>query len=151
MSQSLIIKDGNGSIKNLQVNSGSNGYISNHTLVSTVTASNVVCYAPYQTPGWNWTTDDGDILALSYNKNRKGVVISNNSSDGKCYLLIGSSSFGTIPNITKQPSKYTFLLDAGATYFGDSSTSALDHVFYVPSASNLINAEAITIAVTEIY
>lgn len=149
MSESLIIKNGNGILKNLQVDSGSNGYISNHALVSTVTGSNIYSYAPYD--GWDWSSDDGVVNALPLSQNRKSVIINNNSSAGKCYVLVGSSSFGTIPDITKAPPKYSFLLDSGGAYFGDSSTSALSHIFYIPSASTLINADAITITVTEIY
>lgn len=149
MSESLIIKNGSGVLKKLQVDSGSYGYISNHALVSTVTGSNVYSYSPYA--GWDWSSDDGVVNALPLSQDRKSVIINNNSLNGKCYVLVGSSSFGTIPDITKAPPKYSFLLDSGGTYFGDSSTSALSHVFYIPSASSLINSEAITITVTEIY
>ena len=44
MPDSLIVKDGNGDIKSLQVNSGSYGYISNHEVVSTATGSIIKKY-----------------------------------------------------------------------------------------------------------
>ena len=151
MSESLIIKNGNGDIKSLQVDSGSNGYISNHALVSTVTGSNVYVYAPYD--GWDWTNDDGVVLSLprSTDLTRKGVIINNNSETGKCYVLIGNSDFGTITDKTKAPPKYSFLLDSGGVYMGDQSTAALEHNFYILSSSELVDSNAITVTVTEIY
>jgi len=149
MSESLIIKDGNAAVKSLQVDSGSNGYISNHTLVSTVTGSNVYAYAPYD--GWDWDTDGGIVTALAANNTRKGVIINNNSETGKCYVLVGNSDFGTITDTTKAPPKYSFLLDSGGTYIGDSTTAALEHNFFILSSSQLTDSEAITVTVTEIY
>lgn len=150
MSESLIIKDGNGSIKSLQVDSGSNGYISNHSLVSTVTASNVLAYIPYGSPGWDWAGDDGVIAALDTNNTRKSVIINNNSETGKCYVLVGSNDFGTI-TLGQPPQKYSFLLDFGGTYFGDHNTAALEHYICVLSSSELVDSSSITVTVTEIY
>jgi len=148
MAQSLIVKDGNGNIKSLQVDSGSNGYISNHTLVSTVTGSNINLYYPYS--GWDWDTEI-TVSAASLDSLRKGMLIANNSSDAKCYVLVGSSDFGTISDLEKAPPKYSFLLEGGATYFADSMTCALEHNFFVVSASHLTDSDAVTISVTEIY
>lgn len=148
MSESLIIKDGNGNIKNLQVDSGSMGYISNHTLVSTASGSGVNLYAPYS--GWDWDTTV-TVSATSHNTFRKSVIINNNSLSAKCYVLVGSSDFGTITDLEKAPPKYSFLLDSGGTYFADYTTAALEHNFFVVSASNLVDSQAVSISVTEIY
>lgn len=145
MSESLIIKDGNSVIKSLQVDSGSNGYITNHTLVSTVTGSQVDSYAAGA--GWEWGT--GSLIASS-SISRKSIIVSNNSEAGKCYLLLGNDDFGTITDIEVAPPKYTFLLDAGGVYFGDSSTSALEHHIYVPSSS-YAGPEQMTVTVTQAY
>jgi len=148
MSESLIIKDGNGNIKSLQVDSGSSGYISNHAIVSTVTASTVNTYSPYN--GWDWNSDSGIVSVLPYLQTRKNVIINNNSETGKCYVLIGSSDFGTV-TLGEVPEKYTFLLDSGGTYFADHNTAPLEHSFCILSSSVLTDSSAITIAVTEIY
>lgn len=150
MSESLIVKDGLGIVKNLQVDSGSNGYISNHTVVSTVTASTVTAYSPNAEPGWDWVSDSGSVQALQLNNSRKGVIINNVSETGKCYVVVGSD-FGTLTSVSQPPPKYSFLLDPGATYFGDSMTSALSHTFFVLSSSELVDSSSITITVTEIY
>lgn len=145
MAESLIIKDGNGTIKSLQVDSGSNGYVGNHTLISTVTASNVDAYA--NGSGWNWGTGIAQIA--TYNQSRKSIIVNNNSEAGKCYVLMGNSDFSVSDN-ESPPGKYTFLLDAGGVYFGDSSTSALEHHIYVPSSS-YADASVMTVTVTQIY
>lgn len=151
MSESLIVKDGLGAVKSLQVDSGSNGYISNHTVVSTVTGSNVKAYSPSGTTDiWNWTDQSGTIDALSYNSARKGIIINNVSETGKCYVIAGST-FGTLTSVSQPPPKYSFLLDPGATYFGDASTSALNHSFFVLSSSELVDSSSITVTVTEIF
>ncbi len=149
MSESLIVKDGNGTIKSLQVDSGSNGYISNHTLISTVTGSNVLAYSPGT--GWDWNdASSGSVVALSQNANRKGVIINNVSDTGKCYIIVGGA-FPTLTSKIAPPSKYSFLLNPNGTYFGDSTTSALSHSFFVVSSSELVDSSSVTITVTEIY
>lgn len=152
MADSLIIKDGIGSIRNLQVDSGSLGYITNHTLISTVTGSSVKLYYTDGPDGWNWGDNKTPTIADA-NITRKGIVVQNNSEVGKCYILMGSSgeTFGTISNITLPPSKYSFMLDSGATYFADPTTSALKHIIFVPSSSLIPNSSSMTVAVTEIY
>ena len=150
MSESLIIKDGSGVVKNLQVDSGSAGYISNHTIVSTVTGSNVIAYTPYGTPGWDWSGDDGVVAALDANTSRKSVIVNNNSETGKCYVLVGSNDFGAI-TLGQPPQKYSFLLDSGGAYFGDHNTAALEHHICVLSSSGLVDSSSITVTVTEIY
>ncbi len=149
MSDSLIVKDGNGNIKSLQVDSGSNGYISNHAVISTVTGSNVTAYTPYGTNGWDWASDDGIVNALSHSQTRKSVIINNNSETGKCYVLLGSSDFGTVVN--GLPENYSFLLDSGGVYFSDHNTAVLEHNFCILSSSELVDYSNITVTVTEIY
>lgn len=151
MSESLIVKDGNGVTKSLQVDSGSNGYITNHTVVSTVTGSNVKSYYNNGPDGWNWdSAQSGTVVALQQAPTRKAVIINNVTETGKCYVIVGSP-FPTLTSKTAPPSKYSFLLDPGATYFGDQSTSALSHSFFVVSSSELVDASDITVTVTEIY
>lgn len=147
MSESLIIKDGSGIVRNLQVDSGSSGYISNHTLVSTVTGSLVNTYV--YGAGWDWGTDSGVINVASSNNTRKTIIINNNSEAAKCYVLMGNSDFGTI-NLGEPPEKYTFLLDAGGVYFGDQSTSALEHHICVQSSS-YADFGQMTVTVTQVY
>lgn len=151
MSESLIVKDGNGVIKSLQVDSGSNGYITNHTVVSTVTGSNVKSYYNNGPDGWDWDdVSSGSVVAVVQNASRKGVIINNVSQTGKCYVIVGGS-FPTFTSKTTPPSKYSFLLNPNGTYFGDSTTSALSHSFFVVSSSELNDSSSITVTVTEIY
>ena len=151
MSESLIIKDGSGDIKSLQVDSGSNGYVSNHTLISTTTASNVSIYYTGGPSGWEWSTASGTVNVALLDNSRKSIVINNNSEVGKCYVIMGTSSFGTITDVETAPPVYSFLLDSGGTYFGDSSTAALQHLIYVPSSSNIPTAQSMSVVVTQIY
>lgn len=152
MLESLAIKDGIGSLKNLQVSSGSNGYISNHTIVSTATGSNIEKYYVGGPFGWDWqSANSGTVNVADYDSNRKNIIIFNNTELGKCYVLVGSSSFGTIIDIEKAPPYYSFLLDAGGTYSADTTLAPLQHMIYVPSASNISDAESMTVTVTQIY
>ena len=169
MSESLIIKDGNGSVKSLQVDSGSNGYISNHTVVSTVTGTQLHVYT-YETGSstvpfseWNFHTssNSGSFKILDYAE-RKGIIISNNSEDTSCYLYVGGlnlvdphddypNDLFEIQDITKPPTRYMFCLEGGGVYFGDAMTSNLEHYPYIPSSSILATPGAVSINVTEIY
>jgi hypothetical protein len=151
MSESLIVKDGNGSVKSLQVDSGSNGYISNHTLVSTVTGSDVSIYYTNGPSGWDWNSLSGTVSVAALDNSRKSIVINNNSEAGKCYVIMGTSSFGVINDMETAPPVYSFLLDSGGTYFADSSTAALQHLIYVPSSSNIPTAQSMSVVVTQIY
>jgi len=152
MSQSLIIKDGAGAYKNLQVDSGSNGYISNHTLVSTVTGSVVKKYYTNGPDGWDWQdTESGSISVANYDMSRKSLIIQNDSEVGKCYVIMGTSSFGTLQSVETAPPYYSFMLDGGATYIADTSTAALGHLIFVPSASNIPDSGSMAVSVTQIY
>lgn len=151
MAESLIIKDGNGSIKSLQVDSGSNGYISNHVVVSAATGSTVAKYYTDGDNGWDWITDSGSISVAGYSASRRSLIIANNSEIGKCYILIGSSSFGEITNVEDPPPYYSFLLDSGGTYFADTTSAVLEHMIYVPSSSAIPDASSMTVTVTQIY
>jgi len=152
MSESLIIKDGNGDIKSLQVDSGSNGYISNHTLVSTVTCSYIKTYYTDGPDGWDWNSaNSGSVDVASFNQTRKGLIINNNTSVGKCYVIMGTGSFGTLTSVTSAPPSYSFLLSPGGIYFADTSTCALQHLIYVPSSSNIPNEQSMSVTVTQIY
>ncbi len=156
MSQGLVIKDGNGNIKSLQVDSGSNGYISNHTVVSTATTASVNQF--YYGSGWDWDAASGTFLAASLDLSRKGIIINNNSTELECYLLLNSQTdssnnagFGEIESVALPPSKYTFVLNAEGVYFGDNMTCTLGHSIFVPSSSLAGNKNNICITVTEIY
>lgn len=158
MSESLIVKDGNGNVKNLQVNSGSNGYISNHTVVSTADTATEGKYWPNKSGGWQWnSTVDCTVQIAGADANRKALIIHNSGSIGNCYILLRSASdttpnngFGTISNISSRPDKYTFVLEAGSTYFGDESTAALKHSLFVPSSSLLTGTDVMHVSVTEV-
>lgn len=169
MSESLIVKDGYGHVKSLQVDSGSNGYISNHTIVSTVSGTQLHVYT-YHTGSstiafseWNFHTssNSGSFKILDYTQ-RKGIIISNNSENTPCYLYIGGLNIEyphddapidlfEIEDITKPPPRYMFCLEGGGVYFGDAMTSNLEHYAYIPSSSILAVPGAVSINVTEIY
>lgn len=152
MSESLIIKDGNAVIKSLQVNSGSNGYIANHVAVSSATGSNINRYFTGDANSWNWDgPDSGSVSVAEYSENRRSVIISNHTEIGKCYIMVGSSSFGTITNVQSPPPYYSFLLDSGGTYFSDVVSAPLQHMIYVPSSSNIPDSSSMTVTVTQIY
>jgi hypothetical protein len=151
MSESLIIKDGNANIKSLQVDSGSNGYISNHTIVSTVTGAILKKYYADGPDGWNWGASNGSVQVATYNQSRKSLVISNNTPIGKCYVIMGTGSFGEISDVTLPPPNYTFLLDSGGVYFSEIETAALEHLIYIPSSSLIGEEEVMNVTVTEIY
>lgn len=158
MSESLIIKDGNGNVKSLQVNSGSDGYISNHTVVSTVNTATEGKYWPNKSGGWQWTnTTNCTVQIADADSTRKAVIIHNSGSIGNCYILLRSSGdttqnngFDTISPMTSRPNKYTFILEPGSTYFGDESTAALKHSLFVPSSSLLTGADVMYVSVTEV-
>lgn len=155
--QSLVVRDGNAIVRSLQVNSGSAGYIPNHSLVATAEDTDIKMYFPNPNvglgeTGWTWgTTDSNVFVAAAADSDRKGVVIHNNSSLGQIYLLLGNTTFGNNPDQSKAPVKYTALIEPGATYFGDTLTCSVAHKIYAVSGSTLTNAEAITVSVTEIY
>ena len=73
MSESLIIKDGLGSVKTLQVDSGSNGYIPIHSIISTTTGAFVATFYPDNNDGgWDWNSElSGTSNLASFNKDRK--------------------------------------------------------------------------------
>ncbi len=152
MSESLYIKDGNGTLKSLQVNSSSYGYISNHSIVSTVTTSSNTLYYTNGPSGWNWDDNKTPTVA-QFAETRKSIVIQNNSDIGKCYILMSAAggTFGEITDNTAPPSSYSIMLDSGATYFADPSTSALKHMIFVPSSSAIATSASMTVAVTEVY
>lgn len=150
MSQSLIIKDGNGEVKSLQVDSSSYGYISNHAVVSTATTSTITKYYTNGPDGWEWDIASGVVEVAAYDKDRKSLIINNNTSVGKCYVLVGSSDFGTITDVTIAPPIYSFLLDFKGVYFADTTSAVLQHAIYVPSSSNISDASSMTISVTEV-
>jgi len=158
MSESLLIKDGSGAAKNLQVNSGSNGYISNHTIVSSVDTASEGKYWPGKSGGWQWTsTTNCTVQIAAADIDRKAVIIHNSGSVGNCYILLRSAvdatannGFGTISPMTSRPDKYTFILEPGSTYFGDESTAALKHSLFVPSSSLLTGADVMYVSVTEV-
>ncbi len=150
MSQSLIVKDGNGDIKSLQVDSGSYGYISNHAIVSTATGSAIKKYYTDGPDGWEWVVSKGVTTILGFDKDRKSLIINNNTEIGKCYILVGSNNFGTITDVTAAPPTYSFLLDPKGTYFSDTTTAVLQHAIYIPSSSNIPNSSSMTVCVTEV-
>lgn len=150
MSESLIIKDGNGDIKSLQVDSGSNGYISNHTYVSTATNSIVSKYYTNGPSGWEWDISKGVVTIANFDSSRKSLIVSNNSTQGQCYILLGSSDFGTIDNVAAAPPIYSFLLEPKCTYFADSTSAVLEHSIYIVSSSNIPNSSSMTVCVTEV-
>lgn len=153
MSESLIVKDGNGVIKNLQVNTGSDGYIiPNHVVVSVATGSIINRYFTGGLDSWDWSSaGSGSVSVAAYNPSRRGIIVTNHSEVGKCYVMVGSSSFGTIIDVESPPPYYSFLLDAGGIYFSDVVSSPLEHMIYVPSSSNIPDAASMTVTVTQIY
>lgn len=151
MAESLIIKDGNGAVKSLQVDSGSNGYITNHVAVSTATGSSVAKYYTGGDAGWDWAIDSGSVPVAAYSSARRSLIIANNSDVGKCYIIVGSSSFGTIENVENPPPYYSFVLDSGGTYFADTTSAVLEHMIYVPSSSAIPDSSSMTVTVTQIY
>ncbi len=154
MAESLLVKDANGSVRSLQVDSGSSGYITNHTLVSTVSNTTLKTYVPNPETdemGWDWTTDSGSFRVSSQNQNRKGLIIHNDSRFGKCYVAVGKNSYADLENYLDKPKTYSFLLEGGATYFADTLTCALPHAVYIPSSSTTSDLSTMTLSVTEIY
>ena len=159
MSESLIIKDGSGNIKSLQVDSGSSGYISNHTLVPASNTTDIKSFYIDGPNGWSWDSELSGTAALCYkNNSRKGIVIHNNSIDSTFYILLGNMTdtssycgFDTIDDIEQPPSKYSFLLEAGGTYFADYLTCGLAHSMYIPSSSAISEPSSVKLTITEIY
>ncbi len=150
----LSIKDGSGVSQTLQVQNGDEGLVSAQTQVAVSTTADEGKF--YPGGGWDWGVNAGTAELFDADLGRKGVIIYNSGSIGSAYILIGSTNvtnngFGTISNNTLPPNKYSFILEPGATYFGDTALCGLRHSLFVPSSSLLVNSSSILISVTEIF
>lgn len=155
----LIVKDGNGSSVNLKADNGDSGLVvPNHALTSVVSDCDHGNFYPTKVGGWKWNnTSDCTAELAEADLARKGIIIHNSGSLGTCYVLLTGPSpgtnngFGTLTSLTERPSNYTFLIEPGGTYFGDTNTAALKHNLFVPSSSLLTGADVMYVTVTEIY
>lgn len=148
----LNIKDGTGAAKELQVTNGADGIVTANTQAAVSTVATEVKYYPNGTSGWNYSTNAGTVEICDADLTRKSLIVHNSGTFASAYILISAggtnNGFGTISDTTQPPSKYTFVLEPNATYFGDVSTCGIRHSLFVPSSSLLNNS--IMISVTEI-
>jgi len=154
--RTLSIKDGTGAAKTLQVEEGDTGIVSAQAQVAITTTANEEKYYTGGASGWNWSTNNGTIELFGADLTRRSVIVNNSGSIGSAYILIGSTNptnngFGSFSDKTVAPPLYTFILEPGATYFGDTSTCGLKHSMFVPSSSLLINSSSMIVSVTEIF
>ena len=160
MTQSLSIKDGNGSSKSLAVESGSYGYIPVHTISSsislpvyvagvitvntassTVTANPPVVTTVSQTSvtSFTWSTSaSGTFQLAAASSTRKGLMLFN---PGPNNLYISLSTAGgttngfTLVNTASVPSSYSFTLYPSGTYIADSTNVGVNYGGYFVSGS----------------
>lgn len=140
MTESLIIKDGSGTTKNLTVESGSYGYIPVHDSYKALTGVNNVIPDYF----FQWIVDptDGTTTAASNDPTRKGLMIFN---PGPYNIYIGLATDDVTPfplirgfaisGTSSAPDRYSFILYPSGTYIADSSTVSLYHGIYVITGS----------------
>lgn len=158
MTDSLIIKDGAGSLKNLTVESGSYGYIPVHQIESVNNAVNI--YGGVQTQpasvnsygipypilssyfSWVGNPDDGTLAVALEDTSRRGLIIFN---PGPYNLYIGiatDESAGTVngfvvSNTSSAPDVYSFILYPSGTYIAEDAVRNFMHgVYFITGAVN---------------
>lgn len=159
MSESLIVKNGNGEQVELQVEAGSeNRKIPVHTLASTVSTTTIKKLYPDGPNGWTWTSPtDCTAVAAQFQPGRKSIIIQNSGSVGVCYIKLSNgvaginNTFGEIQDTSSAPPTYSFILEPGGIYFGNTDTAALRYNLFVPYAEGLNSDSDMVVMVTEIF
>lgn len=160
MTDSLIIKDGNGNLKSLEVESGSYGYIPTHNIGSITNAVTVngaieVIPTPPSTYGipypilssyfsWVSNPEDGTYVAALLDSSRRGLAIFN-PGPYNMYIGIATDEYaGTVngfivSDTSSAPDVYSFILYPSGTYIADEATRCFMHgIYYITGAVNPI-------------
>lgn len=152
MAQSLVIKDGNGNIKSLTVESSSYGYIPVHQITSSVSAPIYVTGAisvPQLTPvttvsqssvtSFTWSTAaSGTFQITSSSATRKGLTVFN---PGPNNLYVALSTAGdakngfALTNTASAPAYYSFIIYPSGTYIADQTNVNVNYGGYFISGS----------------
>lgn len=133
MTQSLIIKDGNGSTKNLTVESSSYGYIPVHTMpvVTTVSQTSVTSF--------DWSTSaSGTFQIVGSNTSRKGLTIFNPGPSNLyvCLSTSGGTKNGfTLVDTASAPTLYSFIIYPSGTFQADATNAGVFYGGYFISGS----------------
>ena len=163
MTDSLIIKDGEGNIKSLEVESGSYGYkpvhiiesINNAVIVDSInTAVGVVSTpapiagiaVPYQILSsyfsWMGNPDDGTYIAASYDLTRKGLTIFNPGPYNVYVGIATDPDAGTtngfiVSDTSSAPDVYSFILYPSGTYIAEDVFRNFMHgIYFITGAVN---------------
>lgn len=148
MAQSLIIKDGLGSVKALTVESGSYGFMPVHYVTSSI-SSPVYAYS-YTPPvttvaqssvtSFVWNTAASGTFSLAPNSTtRRGLTIFNPGPHNLyiAFSTAGSATNGfTLTNTASAPSIYSFIIYPSGTYTADPTTVGVYHGGYFINGSS---------------